>query len=167
MLLFGKEPHILAVLKSDNKGYPWRNQVALPGGHVDKNDSRRLDTAFRELKEELNITNDQVEFIGSAGHFQTIGDRDIKVFVGLWNEKGTLISDSSEIAQVLEIPFKDLVKTHIEKKFHNHLPGVDELKYCHKDIIIWGVTARIIHFFIELVYPLIDEKRGLKGWNGC
>ena len=26
------EPHILAIQKTDTEGYPWRNQVALPGG---------------------------------------------------------------------------------------------------------------------------------------
>ena len=158
LLIFGQDPHILAILKSDNRGYPWSNQVALPGGHVEKNDSRHLDAAFRELKEELNITKDQVELIGSAGHFQTISDRDIKVFVGLWNEKGPVVSDSKEIAKVLRIPLKKLVKIHVRKKFHNHLPGVDELKYDHNGIIIWGVTARIIHFFIELMYPLLEKK---------
>lgn len=153
-------------MKSDNKGYPWRNQVALPGGHVEKNDSRRLDTAFRELKEELNITKDQVELVGSTGHFQTIRNRDIKVFIGLWNGKGPVISDSKEIAQVLEIPLKHLVTTHIKKKYHNYLPGVDELKYNHSGIIVWGVTAKIIHFFIELVYPLLEKKGYLKEWSG-
>ena len=134
---------------------------------MEQNDSKRLDTAFRELEEELNITKDQVDFIGSTGHFQTIKNRDIKVFIGLWNGKGPLIRDSKEIAQILDIPFRELVKTHIEKKFHNQLPGVDELKYHHNGIVIWGVTAKIIHFFIELVYPLIDENGGLKGWSGC
>lgn len=165
LLVFGRDPHILAILKSNNKGYPWSNQVALPGGHVEKNDSRRLDTAFRELSEELNITKDQVALIGSVGHFQTISDRDIKVFVGLWNEKGPVISDSKEIAKVLRIPLKSLVKTHIKEKFHNHLPGVDELKYNHNGTIIWGVTAKIIHFFIELVYPLLDKKGCLREWK--
>jgi len=37
LLLFEPaDPHLLAIQKSDNEGYPWRNQVALPGGHVDE-----------------------------------------------------------------------------------------------------------------------------------
>ena len=41
LLLFGDERNrrILAIQKSDNQGYPWRNQVALPGGHIDPADS--------------------------------------------------------------------------------------------------------------------------------
>ena len=34
LLFFNLEtPRILAIQKSDTEGYPWRNQVALPGGH--------------------------------------------------------------------------------------------------------------------------------------
>jgi len=29
-----EEPHILAIQKADSEGYPWRNQVALPGGAI-------------------------------------------------------------------------------------------------------------------------------------
>ena len=51
LLVFGEEydRHILAIQKSDTKGYPWRNQVALPGGHVDPKDKGPEETAFREL----------------------------------------------------------------------------------------------------------------------
>ena len=76
-----EEPHILAIQKADSEGYPWRNQVALPGGHLDAEDVTPLDGAFRELEEELGISRDQVEFIGSLGYFQTINSRDIEVFI--------------------------------------------------------------------------------------
>ena len=71
LLLFNREEtHCLAIQKSDNDDYPWRNQVALPGGHIEKNDAGPLEAAFRELEEELNIPRSQIEFIGSLGHFQ-------------------------------------------------------------------------------------------------
>jgi len=159
LLLFERqEPHLLAILKSDNEGYPWRNQVALPGGHLDKDDASPVDTAYRELKEELNITKDQVELIGSIGHFQTINNRDIEVFIGLWQGKGSVRSDSKEIERVLEIPLKELMRIHIDANFHNHLSSdISDLVYPFKDVVIWGVTARILHYFIELFYPLFES----------
>jgi 8-oxo-dGTP pyrophosphatase MutT (NUDIX family) len=162
MLLFGEdEPRILAIQKSDNEGYPWRNQVALPGGHVELKDAGPVDAAYRELEEELNITRNQVDFIGSMGHFQTINHKDIQVFIGLWNQEGPVRFDTDEIARVLDVPLKALVKTHIMAGFHGISPPTDALEYPLKDVVIWGVTARILHHFIELLYPFIDKGQYL------
>jgi 8-oxo-dGTP pyrophosphatase MutT (NUDIX family) len=157
LLLFNRpDPHILAIQKSDTEGYPWRNQVALPGGHMENADTSPVATAFRELEEELNISKDQVDCIGSLGHFQTLTrPKDIEAFVGYWSGKGSVRFDPNEIARVLEIPLSTLIKTHQVKNYHLTTPDIHELEYPFKDIIIWGATARILYHFIELIYPLI------------
>ncbi len=162
LLLFGvKEPYLLAIQKSDNEGYPWRNQVALPGGHLDKEDSGPVDAAFRELEEELNITMDQVELLGSMGHFQTINFVDIEVFIGFWNGQGTIHFDSEEISRVFKIPLLELVRIHKENKFHGQIPDVRDLLYPFEDVVIWGATARILHYFIEILHPYFEDNSDL------
>jgi 8-oxo-dGTP pyrophosphatase MutT (NUDIX family) len=160
LLLFNKNEtlHILAIQKSDTDGYPWRNQVALPGGHMDKTDASPLDAAYRELEEELTINQDQVELIGSMGHFQTIHSKDIEVFIGFWNGKGPMQHDPNEIARILEIPLKTLVDIHHRNNYHGKPSDTYDLQYMLSDINIWGVTARILHFFLELFYPLKDAE---------
>ena len=157
MLLFNRrEPYVLAIQKSDTEGYPWRNQVALPGGHMESYDADPVAAAFRELEEELKISKDQVDYIGPLGHFQTITKpRDIEAFVGLWNGRGPVRYDATEIARILEIPLKKLVGIHQTRGYHNRQPDVSELEYPFEDVIIWGATARILHHFIELIYPLV------------
>jgi 8-oxo-dGTP pyrophosphatase MutT (NUDIX family) len=150
-----EEPHILAIQKADSEGYPWRNQVALPGGHLDAEDVSPLDGAFRELEEEMGISRDQVEFIGSLGHFQTINHRDIEVFTGLWQAGGPMRHDPAEISRILKIPLRVLVRTHNTKNFHGRIPDVDELRYPFEDVVIWGATARILHHFIELLLEVV------------
>ena len=110
LLLFNRPaPHILAIQKSDTEGYPWRNQVALPGGHMEGTDGSPMGAAFRELEEELNISKDQVDFIGSLGYFQTLTrPRDIEAFLGLWKGNGPVHFDATEIARILEIPLQSL-----------------------------------------------------------
>jgi 8-oxo-dGTP pyrophosphatase MutT (NUDIX family) len=155
LLLFEQNgPHVLAILKADTEGYPWRNQVALPGGHVDKIDTGPKAAAYRELKEEMNIPAGQVDFIGSLGHFQTINRKDVEVFLGLWDGKGPVDYARQEIARVLEIPLAHLVETHAAAGFHGRQPGVDRLIYPFEDVQVWGLTAKIFHFFIELIHPL-------------
>jgi len=157
LLLFDRpDPHILAIQKSDTEGYPWRNQVALPGGHMESTDADPVAAAFRELEEELKISKDQVDFIGSIGHFQTLTrPRDIEAFIGLWNGKGPIRCDATEIARILEIPLKTLAGIHRAKRYHDRQPDIHELEYPFEDVVIWGATAKIIHHFIELIYPLI------------
>lgn len=148
--------HVLAILKADTEGYPWRNQVALPGGHVDEADGNSLATAYRELKEELNIDREQVEVVGSLGFFQTIRATEIEAFVGLWNgDRSGLRFDPGEISMMLEIPIAGLIRTHVANRYAGSRPGVAGLIYPTgekkqgADIVVWGVTAMIFHYFLE------------------
>ena len=153
LLLFCKlRPHILAIQKADTEGYPWRNQVALPGGHIDPLDNNAIDAGFRELKEELDISPDQVEYVGKLGHFQTINHKDIQAFVGVWNGRGTIRHNPDEISRTLEIPLETLTAIHEANGYHGQRPDVYTLRYPYLDVIIWGVTAKILHHFIETIY---------------
>ncbi len=151
-----EEPYILAIQKADSEGYPWRNQVALPGGHLDAEDASPLEGAFRELEEEMGINRNQVEFLGSMGHFQTINHRDIQVFTGLWKAVGAVRHDPAEISRILKIPIRVLVQTHAANNFHGRIPDIDELRYPFEDVVIWGATARILHHFIELLLEVMS-----------
>ena len=106
LLFFNLEnPCILAIQKADTEGYPWRNQVALPGGHVDQEDGSRLAAAFRELEEEVNILQSSVAFVGSLGHFQTVRQMDVEVFLGIWDETSEISHEEAEISRILTIPY--------------------------------------------------------------
>jgi len=158
MLLFNlEEPHILAIQKTDSEGYPWRNQVALPGGHLEEEDASPLEGAYRELEEEMKISRDQVELVGSLGHYQTINGRDIEAFIGVWDATGPIRHDPSEISRILKIPLGTLVHTHHINNFHNRIPSIDELRYPFEDVVIWGATARMLHYLIEQLYPLFGS----------
>ena len=167
MPLFEKsgQAHVLAILKADTEGYPWRNQVALPGGHVDEADGNSLATAYRELKEELNIDPEQVEVVGSLGFFQTIRATEIEAFVGVWNgDRSGLRFDPGEISMMLEIPIAGLIRTHVENRYAGNHPGVGSLIYPTgkkkqgEDIVVWGVTAMIFHYFLEHLRRLSSKR---------
>ncbi len=154
LLVFNRDnqPYILAVLKADTDGYLWANQVALPGGHIDASDSGPLGAAYRELEEEIGISREQVTCIGSLGHFQTISSKDIEVFLGIWNNHENPVNhDIREISKILKLPISQLLDIHISRQFYGKSPDIFELLYPVQDVVIWGVTARILHHFLELV----------------
>lgn len=159
LLLFDRpDTHILAIQKSDTQGYAWRNQVAFPGGHLERTDSSPLAAAYRELEEELNISPDQVDFIGSIGHFETLTKpRDIEAFIGLWNGQGPVRYDTAEISRILQIPLETLIQVHQDRSYHGADPDIRELQYPFENLVIWGATAHIIYRFIELAYPLFEK----------
>ncbi|MFN2358028.1 MAG: CoA pyrophosphatase [Desulfotignum sp.] len=155
LFLCSRNPALLFIQKADVAGYPWRNQMAFPGGHVDKTDAGPLETALRELKEELCIHPDNVDVIGSIGHFQTINDKDIQAFAGIWNQKEAIWFDPAEICRVFQIPVAHLLTLHQKKGFQGQTPPVMELTYPFEDVVIWGVTAKIVHHLLEV---LIQSK---------
>jgi 8-oxo-dGTP pyrophosphatase MutT (NUDIX family) len=154
MALFTPEnlPGLIFIQKADREGYPWRNQMAFPGGHVDEADASPRAAALRELEEEMGIRPGNVAVFGSIGHFQTLNNRDIQAFTGLWNQSDTICFDRQEISRVFTIPFSDLVTTHCNKGYAGKTPSIMELTYPYQDVVIWGVTAKILHHLIEIVY---------------
>ncbi len=155
LFLFGDQVELLFIQKADVQGYPWANQMAFPGGHKDKSDKNTLQTALRELAEEMGIQKENVDVIGSLGHFQTINNKDIEAWVGIWNQKEEIEFDPSEISRVFRIPLKYLIGIHKEKQFHQETPNVMTLIYPYEDVEIWGVTAWILYHLIQI---LIKEK---------
>ncbi len=151
LFAFSKGVELIFIQKADVEGYPWRNQMAFPGGHVDAQDISTQATALRELEEEMGICSNDVRVMGSLGHFQTINNKDIEAFTGVWNKKGEISFDPAEISRVIPIPLAYLTQVHREKGFSGRRPSTMELTYPYEDVLIWGVTAKILHHLIEVV----------------
>jgi hypothetical protein len=77
----------------------------------------------------------------------------VEVFIGLWNGKSDIRFDASEISKMLAIPIENLIRTHQEGNFSGRQPDVFELLYPYDDLTVWGLTAKILHFFIETTMP--------------
>ncbi|TWI67814.1 NUDIX domain-containing protein [Desulfobotulus alkaliphilus] len=154
-----KAPRLLAIQKAAHPSYTWAGQVALPGGHVDPEDPDTKHTALRELEEELGISSDKVDMIGSLGHFMTLNNVCIEVLAGWWQGTGPLRHDPSEIDRVMDIPLHILMESHLASGFSGRDPDWTELRYPIKDAVIWGATARIIHHFMECLLSTGNPPR--------
>ena len=154
LLVERAETMILAVQKADRAGYRWRDHVALPGGQVDPLDQDARDAALRELHEELAIDRADVDVFGSLGHFQTYDTKnDLEVVLGCWTRPSPVNIDRREIERVVELSLNNLVKQHLGQRFRGRPSSQigSALVYDLPDARIWGVTARILHAFLELV----------------
>lgn len=151
LFLFNAEPELLFIQKADIPGYPWANQMAFPGGHMDKKDASTKETALRELREEMQINPENVEVLGSLGHFQTMYNKDIEAWAGVWNQKDDIQHDTDEISGVFQIPLKHLVTQHKEQGYIGQAANIMTIRYPYEDVLIWGVTAKIVHHLLEIL----------------
>ena len=155
-------PMIMAIQKADTDGYPWRNQVALPGGHISGNDASPTDAALRELEEELGVPDSAVEVLGTIGRFGAIhASVNITAVAAFWKRPGQLFPDTQEIARFFPIPLRLLWATHHNEGFRGK--SIRELgkslvypvcPVC--DVPVWGLTARVIHGFLEILAPRLE-----------
>ncbi|MFA5719413.1 MAG: hypothetical protein WC952_17025, partial [Desulfobulbaceae bacterium] len=64
--------------------------------------------------------------------------------------------EAAEVARVLEIPLAVIISTHLERRYRGRMPNARELVYPYRDVVIWGLTAKIVHRFIERLLPAME-----------
>ena len=132
-----------------------KGQMAFPGGVVSEGDASRLHTALREAHEEISLPADSVDILGSLDDVEAVATPFvITPFVGLIRNPFTYTPDGAEIERVIEVSLETLLDPATFRVEEWNLEGRHlqiSLYDCHGDII-WGVTARILKQFLDLVF---------------
>ncbi len=169
------EPHLLFEVRS----FQMRSQpgdVCFPGGRVDQEDQTILHSVLRETEEEIGIDQTYIKQIVPLDYIVTnFGDFGgiIYPFVGEITSLEALSINEEEVAEVFTVPlryfleeepkkYKIAFEVVPEEGFPYHLihggknydwrpRRMDELFYEYEGRIIWGLTARIIYHFVDLL----------------
>ena len=137
-------------------------EMSFPGGKFDQTlDSSYLDTALRELDEELGIPQNKVSILGCIDDHLTPKGFVITAFVAFISQDTEMVKQDSEVNEIIKIPitfFADK-KQFRERtyKLKNDLIGVGKYNYFspnNKKYVIFGATSHIIVNFIDTVYNL-------------
>lgn len=166
-----QETHLLFEVRSLTlRSQP--GDVCFPGGKVDQEDKDERACAFRETFEELGIEQSWIE--GGYPLDYLVGDgRIIYPFIGRIRDPDRIHPNPFEVETVFTVPLRFFQQTkpdvyHValqpvpENDFpfeliqggkdYNWQPHyVEELFYQYEGHVIWGLTARIITHFIELL----------------
>lgn len=125
------------------------SQIGLPGGRIEKGETA-IETAMRETQEEIGITSDQIEILGSLSEiYVQVSGFQIHPFVGWISEKPAFNINKNEVEKTISFPLR-LLKNIIEETEIETFTG--QLKVpCFKfeDEIIWGATAMILSEFYD------------------
>jgi 8-oxo-dGTP pyrophosphatase MutT (NUDIX family) len=135
--------HVLLTERSEEVNFH-KGQVCFPGGTQELSDSSLLQTALREVEEEIGLRADDVEILGEFDDNVTLtSNYVISPFVAFIPHPYPLKADGREIKEIFSVPLSFFMD---EANFKQ-----DSREYEYDGHIIWGATARILRQFIDLL----------------
>jgi 8-oxo-dGTP pyrophosphatase MutT (NUDIX family) len=84
-------------------------QISFPGGRVEATDADARATALREAQEEVGLASAHAQVIGQMPSYRTITGFVVTPVVALIDSPVQLVLDSSEVAEVFEVPLSYLM----------------------------------------------------------
>lgn len=145
--------------------------ICLPGGRIEA-DETPLQAAIRETQEELNMKNEEIQYIGEMDYFISPFNTIIYAFVSK-TEKDIFYPNEDEVENIFWVPVKEFIENppelyevSLKHAFNSDFPfhrikGERDYKFAEGKIpqyfyrvdqyTIWGFTARIVKNFIEKI----------------
>jgi 8-oxo-dGTP pyrophosphatase MutT (NUDIX family) len=141
--------------KRHNKLATHAGEVSFPGGLMEKEDIFLNNTAVREAHEELGISKELIELIGRLDDEMSIHKFKVAPFLGFIKVENidldSLKYQTSEVEKIFSVPVKYFfscnywTETWVRKN-----DTVTVYFYPYKDLIIWGLTGRILSKLLNL-----------------
>ncbi|WP_283152985.1 NUDIX hydrolase [Guptibacillus hwajinpoensis] len=148
-------------------------EVCFPGGKVDQHDKNPKNAAVRETCEELGVLEREVTVMGELDFLVTSFQSIVYPFAGMIQSDSELSPNPDEVEEVFTVPLSHFknhpperhdIRVHVQpdEGFPFHLipngeeynwssSSMPEFFYYYHDYVIWGMTARILYHFIQLV----------------
>src|SRR5262245_46498576 len=128
-----------------------RGQISFPGGGEEADDANLVETALRETEEEIGLARSDAIVLGSLSPIATVTDFYVEPFVAAIPQPYVFRPQPAEIAEILEVPVRDLLDPRILEK--RKLPHREEpvLFYHHGSNVIWGATARMLAELLDVI----------------
>ena len=139
------EPTVLFTRRTDTLRRH-AGQVAFPGGRIDPEDDGPVAAALREAHEEIALSPDEVEVLGTLDTYETGTGYSITPVVGLVTPDLPLVPAEAEVAAVFETPLAFLLDPANQQLNEAEWEGRLRRYYAidWETHHIWGATAGII-----------------------
>lgn len=130
-------------------------QIAFPGGKYEKRDKNLLETAKREMEEELGISRNSYQILGQLTDLYVPPSNFLlRSYLAYTEDKPQIIIDEREVQDVLIFDFEQFKQSDVIKlgdfKAHNSEKLIKAPYYGIDGNIIWGATAMVMSELIDL-----------------
>lgn len=147
-------------------------EICFPGGKIDSADDGPEQAAIRETHEELGIPLHAITSLFPLDFMLSPFGTIIYSYAGLLDLK-EMKPNKAEVGEIFTVPLDFLLKTepavhHIQlrpepeenfpyhliangKKYNWQTKSMEEFFYFYEDRIIWGLTARILKHFLDII----------------
>lgn len=148
-------------------------EICFPGGRIDPEDRDEKAAAIRETMEELGIDERDISEVYPLDFMVSPFGMLIYPFAGFICEQEKIKINPLEVGEVFTVPLEFFMNNkpeihHVEfkvipqqnfpydlvvggKNYKWRTRGIEEYFYIYEDKVIWGMTARILAHFVELV----------------
>ena len=150
------ELHFVLMRRSDHPEDRHKGQISLPGGRHEESDADYRATALREAREELGITLDNYEMLGSLSTLY-IPPSNFHIYpaVAYTPVRPDFVPDPGEVAELIEVPLSTLLDPQTRSVEEWTMPQYNNSKVMmphyhidgHK---VWGATAMVLAEFAAL-----------------
>ncbi|GFO59292.1 coenzyme A pyrophosphatase [Geomonas silvestris] len=135
-------------------------EISFPGGRGEPEDINSAATALRETWEEIGIRPEHVEVLGELDDVRSLHNYRVTPVVGIFPAGYQLTVNDAEIERIIEVPLSHFGKPGVyrtedwqwqgqRRAMHFYMHGTDE---------IWGLTARILKQFLDVLHGKCDAR---------
>lgn len=166
------EVHILFEVRSmQMRRQP--GDICFPGGRIDPSDKTPMECAIRETSEELGITKENIVHVTPIDYVVSDMGRIIYPYVGQLTDINKIILNEMEVGEIFTVPLAhfqattpDTYKVKVNvipednfpfelivggENYNWQIQHIEELFYRYEDRVIWGLTAKILRHFCQLI----------------
>lgn len=131
-----------------------KGQISFPGGGFQGGDGDLLATALRETEEEIGLRRADVDVVGVLDDTVTAASSHVvRPFVGFVPHPYPFRLAAFEIEQLVHLPLRPLLEPNCfrEEVWDRDGRPHSVFFYEHDGHTVWGLTARILKQFVEVV----------------
>lgn len=151
--------HLVFIERVSNLKDRHSGQISFPGGRFEPADQNLANTAVREAEEEIGIAQKDIQLLGALSHlYIPVSNFLVHPYIGFVDYTPQFQPEVSEVAGLLETPFKTFLQEENVAQKAIHLPGnlvlkdVPHFKVGNK--VIWGATAMMMSELVVLTQQL-------------
>ncbi|MBP6759852.1 MAG: CoA pyrophosphatase, partial [Flavobacterium sp.] len=150
--------HLVFIVRNSYQGVH-SAQIAFPGGKYEPRDQIFENTALRETHEEIGIAPDSIKIMKAFTRlYIPPSNFMVHPFLGISKEELVFVPDSSEVADIIELPLSVFMADDIlvsVKLTTSYAENIMVPAFKIEEHIVWGATAMMLSELKEVLKKVL------------